>query len=419
MNDNGLLIKQLRIQKGLTQKELLEGQFSTTYLSRIENESIKPSRAFIEFIAKRFKIAEGDLSFVKPLDEKKVLEIYKVFKESGVISGRDMSLLKIYAGQPFSSVIYLCLYSVLIRYDIKSCFYKEAEKMLDQSTRFLPDIETMIGLNNDTVVSYYLISCGNLYYLKQNFFKADQYYTEAAKLNLDKEDEADLFYNMSITKQQILRDKNVSLYYSKKAHEIYTKQKLRYKQYRTLITIAVQNVLMENYDEALEQLNEVKRYMNDIQDVEMLSIVEYNLGNIQQRKKNYKQALEHYHQKLGYLNSIDSEKGKFYVYRNMTLLYLELRNFPSVDKYLDKAFEAVEQSTQAYSYNEILSIQAKVLKQKGEEKRYQRLMEKAIDNCVENNLHTLKKELSAELGTHYYQNGSYKKSSQYLLNLQD
>ena len=49
----GERIRQLRIHKQLTQKELTEGICSITYLSRIENGQINPSAEFLRKVSKR------------------------------------------------------------------------------------------------------------------------------------------------------------------------------------------------------------------------------------------------------------------------------------------------------------------------------------------------------------------------------
>lgn len=417
MNTVGLLVKQLRVQKGITQIELLNDKYSTTYLSRIENGQIHPSKSFIEFVANRLNIPAQDLYLNRSFDENEIMRIYREFRERGSVTEKDISLLSIYACQSFSTTSYLRIYSILIRYRLKFHLYKEAKKVILQSKRFLTDIETMNNTGEE--LPYFLIACGNFYFITQDFFKADEYYTKAIKLNLAKEDLADLFYNISITKQRTLPNIETSLYYSNMAYNLYAELHLVYKQHRTIITIALQNNLLGNNKVAIEQLNKVKSYMSSIRDVEMLSKIEYNLGNIQHKIGNYKQALNHYNKGLEYLTIIDLNKGKFYVYRNLTLLYLDLKNFPMVDQYTEKAFDVINKEIHPYSFNEMLSIKAKVLNLKGEGKLYQSIMEKAIENCIHSNLQTLANKLSAELGKHYYQNNRYKKAAQYLLNLLD
>ena len=94
--DIGLLIKQLRIQSGLTQKELLEGRYSPTYLSRIENGNIQnPSDSFLMFIEGKFGVSSLELGLEdsQTKQEKKIKETFFDFKKNGRIPQRDFLYL--------------------------------------------------------------------------------------------------------------------------------------------------------------------------------------------------------------------------------------------------------------------------------------------------------------------------------------
>ncbi|PAD25456.1 hypothetical protein CHH62_11760 [Niallia circulans] len=75
----GERIRQLRIHKQLTQKELTEGICSITYLSRIENGQINPSAEFLRKVSKRLGYDLTELS--SPNRDEKTLEIVENYKK--------------------------------------------------------------------------------------------------------------------------------------------------------------------------------------------------------------------------------------------------------------------------------------------------------------------------------------------------
>ncbi|MCU4788208.1 helix-turn-helix domain-containing protein, partial [Bacillus cereus] len=52
----GERIRHVRMQKGLTQGELVSGICSITYLSRIESGKITPSSSFIQKVSKKLEV---------------------------------------------------------------------------------------------------------------------------------------------------------------------------------------------------------------------------------------------------------------------------------------------------------------------------------------------------------------------------
>ncbi len=57
----GLLIKELRIERGLQQKDLVEGEFSKAYISSVEAGRIQPSARALDLIASRLNVSTAYL----------------------------------------------------------------------------------------------------------------------------------------------------------------------------------------------------------------------------------------------------------------------------------------------------------------------------------------------------------------------
>lgn len=419
--DIGLLIKQLRIQSGLTQKELLEGRYSPTYLSRIENGDIQnPSDSFLMFIEGKFGVSSLELGLEdsQTKQEKKIKETFFDFKKNGRIPQRDFLYLYTHQSQSYSQEVYLKLQSLLIRYYLKNTQMNEARILVERS-HSLYEIQVEKS-NTDSDLGYYLESCGKFYYEMQNFHEAEAYYLKAKEVTPYGEDLSNLFFNLSITKERTSPKTNSSLYYSEQAYQIFSQLHLEYKQFLTKFIMGMQYEQAGHMRKSEELLNQVKTYMLEKDDFEIIAKVEYNLGYNKWKQKEYSNALEHYYNDLDYLDKlsgINAKDSKFYAYRDLAKIFLDLNDFAKVSQYIEKGLEVIVFDNRPYSHNEILSVRAKLYYRKGETERYQRLMEKIIDNCIEKHLETLVKELSSELGEHYYTNDKYKKASRYLMNL--
>ncbi|HEU5139987.1 MAG TPA: helix-turn-helix transcriptional regulator [Bacillales bacterium] len=418
MDEIGLKIKRLRIHNGLSQKELLEGKFSTTYLSRVENLELQPSDKFLEFIVDKFAIKKKTLRSQESRSEQeeKLASIYRIFKDKGTISEEDFLYLIIHQSQSYSSKTYLQMYSVFIRYYLNKNDLTEAKKAIHKSASFGYDNNSVQDLEFEQAYGYYLISCGNYYYEIQNFIKADECYTRAEELNLGITEHGRLLFNMSLIKERIIPENlRVSLYYSDKAYKVFVEQKLEYEQNLTFIIQAVQNYGIGNFEKAETLLNKAYKYMEATTNTKMLAKIEYNKGNLKQLQGNYRKALEHYYREMEYLHQIDSEKSWYYVYRNLSKVFLELNELADAGFYMNKAFETINKDTQPYFYNEILSIKGEFLLRKGEDKQYECLTEKIISDCLNRNFNGLAKKLSKELGSHFYKKNKNRKSAKYLM----
>lgn len=83
-NNAGNTIKQIRIGKNLTQKELSDGIITRTYLSKIENELVNPSFDVIEKILFRLNMTLDEFIFV--CNEKKISSKHKILNSFFSIS---------------------------------------------------------------------------------------------------------------------------------------------------------------------------------------------------------------------------------------------------------------------------------------------------------------------------------------------
>jgi tetratricopeptide (TPR) repeat protein len=409
----GKRIRRYRLQKGLSQEDLVREISSIAYLSRIENEKIKPSASFVDAVAERLDIDSSYLvggSSESQLE--RVNEIISEYQQSRHLSEQDLSLLEFNAVEPHEPYILIGIYRVLLGYYLKRKEIREAERIYSLSQTIVPNT---IDSSHNVELTYFYINCGNLWYFKQDFFKADHYYSKAEKLlPLDYSKQmADIYYNLSVTKQRILIDKSLCLYYSEKAYEIYLSLGDEYNASRTLITRGVQCHIIGEYDQAMFYLKKALEFMIKQKDLNMIGMIQSNMGRVFQRLKQYEQAIEHFTKTMEIYDQLGEKPRKIYAYRSLIQIYIETNHLALAEKYFLKAFGILEEVDFPYLRQELNAIYADLYRKKQEDAIYEREMKKVIDNCLTEKHLELVFRFCYELGSHYYEKHNYKKAAYY------
>ncbi|WP_139492070.1 helix-turn-helix transcriptional regulator [Brevibacillus dissolubilis] len=412
----GERIRQLRIHKKMKQIELVDGISSITYLSRIENNQIKPSMKFLQQIAERLGVEIDYLLNMESSDYRdKIKDIVTEYRITQTINDEDLMFLKLHSLEMHTTEVYLKIYATLIRYFVDRSDLKEAREMYDLSNRFVPEIREK-DLHEDFF--FYYMSCGHLFYHAQDYIHANKYFTWAESVS-DVASELELgkmFYNISITKQKIAEDKTICLYYSQKAYEIFKARNDRNRLIQVLITRGIQYHVVNKFEQSLESLrsalemveSEPQKYARQIM------YIEYNFGRVYQCMSDYPTAIEHLKKAI----SLNEEHGhaeteNFHSYKRLMEIYIELKDWINVDNYLDKATGVAQEYELTFDYIELYALKATIYKLRFDEVKYEKEMQKVIDYCVQNNQLSQIKKLANDLGLHYYEKRAYKKAADY------
>jgi transcriptional regulator with XRE-family HTH domain len=409
----GKRIRRYRLQKGLSQEDLVREISSIAYLSRIENEKIKPSASFVDAVAERLDIDSsylvGDSSEAQL---ERIKEIVAEYNKSSQLSEQDVSLLEFNALEPHEPHILISAYRVLLGHYLRRSKIDQAERVYILSQAIVP--QTTDSAHKKELFLFYL-NCGTLWYFKHDYFKADHYYSKAEKLlPLEQsKDFADLYYNLSITKQHILLDKSFCKYYSDKAYEIYLLLGDGYNAARTLIAKGVQSHIVGDYDQSMLFLVEALDYMHKQSDLKMIGMIESNIGRVYQGLKQYDLAIEHFTKNIEINNQLGEKHQVIYSYRNLIQIYIETNHLSLAEKYFQEAFQILNERNFPYLRQELNSIYASIYKKKNEDAVYEKEMKKAINTCIEEKHTKLINKLCYELGTHYFDKHNYKKAAYY------
>lgn len=409
----GERIRQLRIHKDMTQSELVDGICSITYLSRIENGQIKPSNSFLIAVADKLGIDPEDLmdgdrnSHLKRIDQ--IVDSYRIKRE---ICEEDEYFLRISSLETYSREVYLKIYATLISFYIEQNKIKEATSIYDLSAKFIPDT---ILEESGVDFYYYYMSCGNLYYYKQDYIKSNQFYEKAEQFidQIDQLGLGKLYYNISLVKQKLITDQNISLYYSQKAYEIFMERGQDIDVIKVLITQAVQYNLVKKYDKSLDCLQTAYQMVKANPNENFLAMIEYNFGRVYQEQEAYDKAIYHYESCLRLRDKMSLEREKIYAYQRLVQVYIKIKDWIKVDKYLEEALRIAKEHDLIYSYIEFHMIKASIYKIRFDEIKYEKETQKMVELAIESNQLNLAKEMASNLGNHFYDKKAYKKAADY------
>ncbi|EOP10535.1 hypothetical protein KQ3_02104 [Bacillus cereus B5-2] len=162
----GERIRQVRMQKGLTQVELVSEICSVTYLSRIESGKIKPSSSFLKQVSKKL-VVDCDFLIDGNYEEIKltILEICNKYKKDKIITEAELSLLELYVREVDSIPLLLKVYGVLIYYHARQKNVLHVKSLIDQASQMIP---SQVELQDPEDYIYYLKARGLYFYNKQD-----------------------------------------------------------------------------------------------------------------------------------------------------------------------------------------------------------------------------------------------------------
>ncbi len=412
----GERIRQLRIHKQLTQKELTEGICSITYLSRIENGQINPSAEFLRKVSKRLGYDLTELS--SPNRDEKTLGIVESYKQKGEITEEDLSYLHIQTLELNSTKVNLHLYGVLLRYYTTKGEIEQARSIYSLSKRFISG-EMSEGLEDEYF--YYFLACGNFFYYLQDFNYSVHYYTKADHLLKERDslDAAKLYYNLSLIKQRTHANQEISMYYSNKAYEIFEKYEEKEYIITALITLGVQYQLNNDLDNSMECLKKAERIIIEMEGHEKLTsfkgMIQHNIGRVYERKKEYGSAINYYLNSINIFEDPSLDLQIVHPLRRLVEIYIELKDWVLVDKYLEKALTITEKFQLKHDNILLCLLRLSVKKLQGNESLYEKGMQKMLDSAIHLNQGILIKRITKELGNHFYDKKAYKKAADYLM----
>ncbi|WP_242227102.1 helix-turn-helix domain-containing protein [Bacillus cereus group sp. BfR-BA-01315] len=409
----GERIRQIRIHKGLTQGELVSGICSIAYLSRIENGQIKPSSSFLKKVSQKLDVdcaflIEGQNEGV----ESNILKICEKYKQDESISETELSSLELYVRDTDSMPLLLKVYGVLIYYHARNYKLIYVASLVDQASQVIPD---QIETQDMEDYIYYLMAKGLYFFNKEDYVTAFEIYKKIENMLGPEEtvQHAHIYYNISQLRMSLDKDQSISRMYAKKAYKLYGKFNKEQEKIHVLISLAMQynrGKLPEQDMKSLKQAeNEAKTNYNPLN----VCLIAYNYGKIYQGLKDYANAIPYYEKSLELSEYLPRTADKVYILRNLIEIHMERKDWHTVNKLIDDAFDILSICDVPYAHVQLYGFKAQISKLRGNYDSFEKNMGKAIEMGLEKRQYPLVREFALELGKYFYNNRAYKQSAKY------
>ncbi|WP_312469005.1 helix-turn-helix domain-containing protein [Neobacillus sp.] len=293
----GALIKFYRTQRGITQAELARGICSVPHLSKIENNSKEANEETVSLLLERLEISleemeekEGTIQLLlKQLAEKinyylkdKVDETFQKLQEMEHII-------------PFSKFIYL--YELIkYRYLLFKGFYTEAESQKDllfkQRKNFSQHEEYLFLYSNAVLLT-----------MKGQYRAADEILDAMYDDPSNETARAEFYYYRAFVKSA-LEQSGHAIHFGKLALQLYMNEHNFFRILHTLMLLGINYTSANIYEEAEECFDHLIRSEELLKQEKLLPQIYHNMGYLQNKKKNPKEALIYYEKSLA-LQSIN------------------------------------------------------------------------------------------------------------------
>lgn len=287
----GPLIKYYRTQKGITQKELAAGICSIPHLSKIENNSKDANEETISLLLARLAVSFEEMeekeelikSLLRDFGEKinfylrdEIEEIYQKLKQFEHVI-------------PFSAHMYSYeLYKY--RYLLFKGLLSEAEGQRDilhkQKKNFSQHERYLFRYYN----AVFLI-------LKGQYRKADAIFDELFVENNHESVNGEFLYHWTFVKSS-LDQPGHAIHFGKQALQIFMNQHNFYRILHTLMVLGINYSRSSIYEEAQVCFNHLIRNAELLKEEKILPQIYHNMGYLQNRMNNVKDALRYYEKSL-------------------------------------------------------------------------------------------------------------------------
>jgi HTH-type transcriptional regulator, quorum sensing regulator NprR len=287
----GPLIKFYRTQKGITQKELAAGICSIPHLSKIENNSKDANGETISLLLDRLEVSFEEMEEKEGL----IKTLLRDFGEKINFYLRDeiediyQKLEKIEHVVPFSAHIYSYeLYKY--RYLLFKGLLAEAEAQRDllhkQKKNFSQHEKYLFRYYN----AVFLI-------LKGQYKKADELLEELHLKDDYETTNGEFLYHRALVKTS-LDQSGHAIHFGKLALQIFMNQHNFYRILHTIMLLGINYTHSNIYEEALVCFKHLIRNAELLKEEKMLPQIYHNMGYLQKRMNNEKEALAFYEKSL-------------------------------------------------------------------------------------------------------------------------
>lgn len=396
----GEKIKYFREKNKLTQKELTSGICSVPYLSKVENNSIVPSREILSMLCKKLDIDYEELLQSSSTDGIKSL-LYSWYEDiktrnKSVSSEHYINLEKKIKG--ISDIEILAMYQLTAaRHCLLMREFPKAEEHLAHAEKYIPYLPKEIE-------GYYFYFSGLNEYLNGRFQKALELYLKAS----DYVFEPEYHYQLALIYSRLGKI-TLSIFHSEKAMAEFNKNILFFKVVDCYILLGINYNRINEHASALSYFKRALKGIESLPDINHLKInIYHNMGFVYHKQKKPWEAIDYFIKSLNARKDLNG--GELTVYLLANNLF-QLQEIDDATRWVEKGLTLLKGSTnEIYCLLKILQFQ--ILKKRNEEEYKTFLEEIALPTFKQKDDFVNIKMCFEQLGDFYYRKKQYKRSSE-------
>lgn len=343
MSSIGYIIKQERLNQKIKQSVLAKGICSTSYLSKIENNSTAPSEELINFLLKRLNLkieklsSEEENEFITSFSELYKDALIQRDKKWIRTSLEEFSLRKSYFLQLNNFYTYnLYMFRLLLilneEIDILQSAYEviiQTEENFDEKQRFLANL-----------------NLGIYFYLHGDYYKALGRLEKSLKFvnNVSNEEwEVADFHNVLSSIYFKCNEFFNTINHASKSLMYYKDNLLFERAIDNYIVIGASHKKMRNYVEAEKNYNLAKKLVIDYKVVHYEGMIYQNIGSLYAVQERHEKAIEYYKLSLKSKEENDNVEGYLITILSIVKEFSKQDNHIEVLSWCEKGFEAMDE----------------------------------------------------------------------------
>ncbi len=377
----GERIRKIREYREVSQDDLATDIVSKAHLSRIERGESEPSQQLLEYAVQKLNVSM-DFLIGESLDEdaERISCIYDSYFQTKNLSLEEEEFLNLQTVNVYSQEVMVKLYAILMQYSASNGFEKQAENSFKKSENVIPEQE---GDKYKLEYFRYYKACGSYFYTIQLPYKADSYFTYAYNLmpNENSIEVIELYYQIGLIKENIVKDYRVCLSYSKRAYV--SLKEMNDPPKKALVTVfntlGVQYRLAGKCEKAMKYIEEGLTLVDSIEGNEELkySLIT-NKGRIYQQMKYYDSAIAIFTKQM----ETEDYPGVLYAIRGLLEVYLEQKKFELIKKHLPEAIEMSSFHKRNQLYIEFRIIKLRMYQALQDNRAYEREIQQIIEHSI-------------------------------------
>nr|P43130.1 RecName: Full=Transcriptional activator NprA [Geobacillus stearothermophilus]AAA22624.1 transcriptional activator (nprA) [Geobacillus stearothermophilus] len=313
---------------------MADGIISVSYLSKIENNQVVPSEEVLRLLCQRLGINNILKNRQDELTSKLLLWYKTITDKNRQEAARMYEEIKRTFDdvQGAESIAYFLLFEMRYHLLLKDIHTVEA---------LLIKLRELYDTFDDVMKYYYYKFLGLLYYCKEKYEDALEYYKKAEQRfrsqSFEKWEEADLHYLLALVYSRLWRILGC-INYAQHALAIYQSEYDLKRSAECHILLGICYRRYGEVDQAIECYSLAHKIAQIINDTELLGTIEHNLGYLMSMKHEHYEAIQHYKKSLLYKRN-SSLQARFITLFSLIKEYYVSKNYK-------KALANVEESLQ-------------------------------------------------------------------------